>query len=250
MLFHNNDLQFKIISVSCMKNEKGKYNVAGRSFHALAYRKKGTASFCLPNGEKIFSSQQDVFFLPAGMGYTVEYTEGETITVHFESENSLWSAENYDFTKSVEFYGFFENMLTKWRRGECIYEINALFYQLLAYLRKAELKDCEFDNFYKAVAYMNGNFTDSELNIEKLCFQCGISPSNFRLKFVKSYGEPPIKYLTRLRVEYAVRLLSLHSFSIERVAEESGFFDSKYFSRVIKKYYGCSPLQLSKRLLL
>jgi AraC-like DNA-binding protein len=224
--------------------------IDGRSHHALVYRKKGSARFVLQNGKEVFSSPQNIFFISSGMGYKVEYTDGETIAIHFQSENCEWGAENYDFTKDVKFYNFFQGILQKWQDGECIYEINAMFYQLLSHLRKEERREIEYDAFYKAVEYLTDNFADAELSIEKVGQTCGISSSNLRLKFSKYYGYSPIEYLTRLRVEFAVRLLSIKEISIEEVAEKSGFSDSKYFSRIIKKYYGVPPLKLRKTLLL
>lgn len=250
MLYHCDELAFRIISVNRMKNVKGLFKVAPRQYHALAFRVDGNAKFLLPSGNSIFSSKQDVFFLSAGVPYEVEYTDGETIAIHFTSEDYNGTAENYEFTKSPQIYELFDEILKKWQKKECIYKINSLFYELLFHLREEENGNVAQDNFHKAVLYMNKNFSNPELNIAKICQICAISEANFRLKFSKMYGEPPIKYLMRLRIEHAVRLLSANTLTVEEVAQESGFLDSKYFSRVIKKYYGISPSQLSRKFLI
>ena len=61
-----------------------------------------------------------------------------------------------------------------------------------------------------------------------------------RRLFKKYYDKTTIEYITSLRLEYARNLIS-NGMSIENAASESGFNDSKYFARVVKKQFGCSP---------
>jgi two-component system response regulator YesN len=50
-------------------------------------------------------------------------------------------------------------------------------------------------------------------------------------------------YIGRLRVENARALLESSSASIGRVALQTGFYDSSYFSRSFRRYTGMSPFQ-------
>lgn len=59
--------------------------------------------------------------------------------------------------------------------------------------------------------------------------------------FRKSMGIPLHKYVTRVRMKEAVRLLKYSSISISQIAYEVGYDDPLYFSRIFKKYYGVSP---------
>ena len=52
-----------------------------------------------------------------------------------------------------------------------------------------------------------------------------------------------MEYITRLRLEYARRLIA-NGVSVESTAYESGFNDPKYFARVVKKHFGCTPRNL------
>ena len=104
-------------------------------------------------------------------------------------------------------------------------------------LREEENNKDALDGALKVQLFFNENFLDCSVNVSKACFECGISESNLRVQFKKRFGKTPIEYLIELRVDYALRLLSLGSLSIEEVARRSGFFDVKYFSRVIKKKF-------------
>ena len=65
-----------------------------------------------------------------------------------------------------------------------------------------------------------------------------------RKQFQEKIGLTPLKYLTALRMKRAKSMLTAgggREHSIAEVAESCGFKDALYFSRVFKKYYGCSP---------
>ena len=65
-----------------------------------------------------------------------------------------------------------------------------------------------------------------------------------RKQFQEKIGLTPLKYQTNLRMKKAKSMLTAaggQEHSIAEVAESCGFKDALYFSRVFKKYYGCSP---------
>jgi AraC-like DNA-binding protein len=56
--------------------------------------------------------------------------------------------------------------------------------------------------------------------------------------------------MTGLRMKNAEALLGAmwtNSYTISEIAQMCGFEDALYFSRVFKKYYGCSPSNFGKR---
>ena len=63
----------------------------------------------------------------------------------------------------------------------------------------------------------------------------------FIRRFGKVYGLSPQSYLTRLRINRAMELLSSTDMSIEKVAKSVGIPDTSYFSRVFKNQCGTSP---------
>jgi AraC-like DNA-binding protein len=64
-------------------------------------------------------------------------------------------------------------------------------------------------------------------------------------------GLNPLEYMTKLRMKKAETMLGpmwAKGNSIADVAELCGFDDALYFSRVFKKFYGCSPSNFSKKM--
>jgi len=94
------------------------------------------------------------------------------------------------------------------------------------------------------VAFMNANFR-KEIKLSFLARKVGMSECHLTRLFHKAYGDSPINYLIKLRIEHARKLLLLtgRDLSITEVAWESGFRDSNYFVRQFKKNTGFSPFQ-------
>jgi AraC-like DNA-binding protein len=69
----------------------------------------------------------------------------------------------------------------------------------------------------------------------------GMSRSSFTERFTVLVGEPPLKYLTRWRVNLAARLLASPSISVAEVAERVGYDSEAAFSRAFKRHLGSAP---------
>ena len=69
-----------------------------------------------------------------------------------------------------------------------------------------------------------------------------------RKLFKKEVGVTPLEYLIRVRMKKAETILSAMSgdYSVAEVARLCGYDDALYFSRVFKKYFGCSPSAFAK----
>ena len=93
----------------------------------------------------------------------------------------------------------------------------------------------------KAVSYIDSNYQDSGISMEKVCEEFGISVSYLSLLFKKDKESTFVKYLTNVRIEKAKELLKLTGDRVVEVAEKCGFNDVYYFSHCFKKYIGVSP---------
>ena len=70
-----------------------------------------------------------------------------------------------------------------------------------------------------------------------------------RKVFKKELGMSPLEYMTSLRMKNAERLLSTvwnSGHAISEIAHMCGYENALYFSRVFRKYYGCSPTKYLK----
>lgn len=67
------------------------------------------------------------------------------------------------------------------------------------------------------------------------------SPSYFSIIFKKTFDVTFSEYLTEIRMEQASYLLREGNDNIAVIAQRTGYNDVKYFLRVFKKYYKCTP---------
>lgn len=79
------------------------------------------------------------------------------------------------------------------------------------------------------------------ISLDDISHASGCSHSHLRKLFKSAYGESPIKYLNRVRIERAKEMLSTGMFSLEEIALSTGFRNVYYFSRVFKEFTGISP---------
>jgi AraC-like DNA-binding protein len=93
-----------------------------------------------------------------------------------------------------------------------------------------------------AIEYMENEFASLD-GINTLADKLGISLSHFTREFTKETGINPIKYLTNIRMQNAMQLLTNTDLSINEVALKCGFSCGNYFSKIFKKSRHLSPNQ-------
>lgn len=79
------------------------------------------------------------------------------------------------------------------------------------------------------------------LSLDFLAAIACMSKPYFVNQFRKLVGQSPMRYLQKVRIEAAKRLLAASNMSITEVALVSGFRDPLYFSRVFQRNIGCAP---------
>lgn len=92
----------------------------------------------------------------------------------------------------------------------------------------------------KTLEYIKTNSSEN-FSLQNLADISGLSLQCFRKQFLRQVGEPPIRYVLKLKMKSAKELLALPEMSIKQIAMEIGIEDPYYFSRIFKKYEGISP---------
>ena len=93
------------------------------------------------------------------------------------------------------------------------------------------------------------NYTDPEFVLHEYIKSLPFHRDYLRKVFKKEMGVSPLEYMTSLRMKNAESLLSTigaNGYAIAEVAHMCGFENALYFSRVFKKYFGCSPSEFVK----
>jgi AraC-like DNA-binding protein/ligand-binding sensor protein len=92
----------------------------------------------------------------------------------------------------------------------------------------------------KAERFIRENFT-RKISLQEIATVSGLSAPYFSTIFKEEMGENLSKYLNRLRVERASRLLLETDLSLTDIAGACCFEDQSWFSKIFKTYTGLSP---------
>jgi AraC-like DNA-binding protein len=86
----------------------------------------------------------------------------------------------------------------------------------------------------------------SNISIEEYAFLANLSLSQFKLKFNQLFNESPRKHINRRRIEKSKVLIENTELNIGEIAQEVGYYDQNYFTRLFKKKEGLTPLEYKK----
>ena len=96
-----------------------------------------------------------------------------------------------------------------------------------------------------AAEYVNKHYRE-DIGLGEAAEAAGVNSSYLSYLFSQEMGTGFANYLLRLRLDHAKKLLRESNMKMWQVAEESGFNDYHYFSKVFKKAEGMSPAHYRK----
>ena len=126
----------------------------------------------------------------------------------------------------------------------------SLFFQLIGFLSRCysgESSEISGQRYRlgKVISFME-HHTDRSIRIDELIEISGGSESTLLRDFKRITDSTPLEYHLKLRIRRACRLLRLTDDPVTRIAFETGFEDSNYFSRQFRKVMGLSPRDYRK----
>ena len=220
----------------------------------------------IKNDKTFFANRGDIVYYPEGAHTWVIYHHTEDKP---EPQPACMSIELHISDKDLEPVGFFENpqILIKnadsenenfFRRMLQIYKspqknnlmLKSVFYEFLysCYLenRNQKIFSNEFVDIAVGIDYIENNLS-YDISVKELAKLCNMSASNFRRIFTKYSGVSPMEYKNILRIAKAKELLRNTNISITEIAEQLGFYDSSYFTKVFYKKCAYKPGEYRKR---
>ncbi len=137
----------------------------------------------------------------------------------------------------------FERMERKYTTGRLTLAEMELHVQQVLRLAVMQVHDNKSDTedsaVKRAVGILNQRYCE-DLSLEQLAGEVYLNPSYLSRKLKEQLGVSFIKYITKLRMEKAIRLLKENP-NIEQVAREIGYSNYKRFSDVFRTYTGYLP---------
>jgi AraC-like DNA-binding protein len=108
------------------------------------------------------------------------------------------------------------------------------------YLKKAKAPLEPSLKMPAVIEYIMENYP-RKIDIPRLAAMVSLSVKQFERKFKQEYGEVPVRYIQRIRLDAARQLLAMTRLPIARISRETGFYDSSHFAHQFQKYTGSSP---------
>nr|WP_211289814.1 helix-turn-helix domain-containing protein [Sporomusa silvacetica] len=106
-----------------------------------------------------------------------------------------------------------------------------------------EIAEPEINQIYfieKSKKYIHDNFKQ-KLPLQLVSSYVFLNPQYFSRIFKKEVGVSYIDYVSKLKIEYACKLLETTNYPAYRISSECGFTDPSYFNRVFVQHMNMTP---------
>ncbi len=130
-------------------------------------------------------------------------------------------------------------------------ELQIVLERLLVRLTKKETKfilperESINPSFISLTEYIKDNFSKKH-TLESLSKRFNLNPNYICNLFSKHYNTTLTRFITELRMNESIRLMSQTNEAFKEIAIDCGYSDYYYFCKVFKEFYGVSPSQYRK----
>ena len=94
-------------------------------------------------------------------------------------------------------------------------------------------------------AYLEEHISDP-LSLNKIANDLGYSVSQMKTLFTAETGDSIINYFIEMKMDEAKRLIAEGDLNISQIAEQLGYVNTSYFSRLFKKRFDMTPSEYSR----
>ena len=235
----------------------------GRRDYQILYVANGKTHFWFDGKEEIVSASHMVLYKPEEIQKYVYYLEDnpEVFWIHFtgsDVKNILAyhgiSLDEHVFYCGVlpDYKALFRKIIQELQMCRYGYEdyIASLFNDILLLVDRQQHEQKKAtgnvqEQIERATAYFNENY-NTKISIDDYAESLHISTNWFIHNFKQYAGMSPAQYILSLRMVNAQSLLERTTYNIKEISEIVGYENPLYFSRVVKKEIGKSPVQYRK----
>lgn len=93
----------------------------------------------------------------------------------------------------------------------------------------------------KAMKYVVNNIRRTDLSVEELSAQLGMSRVHLYKKLKATTGKTPVEFIRLIRLKRGAQLLRESQLNVSEIAFQLGFNNPKYFSKYFKEEFGVLP---------
>lgn len=220
------------------------------SFRYQLGEEKGSAKFgeivlCPPGVTLYRQAEQPLSFLFIEFGWTDE--AGRTLESVPDMPAGKISFRRIDrFSSTFSFMRAFADSNTIEQFAYKQHLLMDLLYLHAAERRNESMPPATNDPAIRAAVAHIQNHACEPLSLQLLAKEACLSQSQFSRRFQTAMGSSPIVYLTGLRMRKARSLLVETDFTLEQIAQQCGYQNGFYLSRVFTKTMNMSPSEFRR----
>src|SRR5574344_223174 len=113
-------------------------------------------------------------------------------------------------------------------------------------IEKSDVSDLDKNFITRFRECLHNHLSDSELSVESLCEELGLSRVQTYRKIKALTNYSPVELIRIARLERANQLLMATDKTVSEIAYEVGFSAPSYFTKCYKDYYGVNPNEKQK----
>ncbi len=113
--------------------------------------------------------------------------------------------------------------------------------------KSAGESEFKLEQIQDALSYLQKNYRQGGMLVEELAGICHMSETHFRRVFVECMHMTPLEYINFVRVQKACEMILKTNYSMELIAEQTGFLSQSSFIRNFKEFLGSTPYQWKKQ---
>lgn len=223
-------------------NDSWKLENISLPWYDLTFILSGEAVY-VSSGETFLLKAGDAVFIPAGSDRYALTKEMECVAFNFYcTQPPFPAAAKIHWGLDSQLIDCFHSFDRAWISKSEIdtLKCSGLFYLIIS--RILELQHFQQSNPYvtKIRDYLQQHYTE-KVTVQKVADHIRLNEVYCGALFSRETGETILNYTNQLRITKAAELLKYSTDSITEIAEEVGFEELYYFSRVFKKIIGVSP---------
>jgi len=110
------------------------------------------------------------------------------------------------------------------------------------------IKNTDDEFIRKVMDYIEKNIEQSDIKIDDVAYDLGLSRTGFYRKMKTLIGISPIELIMEMRIKRAMQYIENSDYRFTEIAYKTGFNEPQYFSKCFRKQVGKSPSEYKKSL--
>ena len=204
-------------------NGKGITSISDKTYHFTS----NTFTLTRPDESHDESADQETSIMFIGFTTNYEFSSGIYTDLHGEVLQTMLEIDK-EMKNKQPLYQSILNVLTE--------------KLLLHILRLYPKKNFHESNFEYILNYINSN-ANKNISVQQIAYNLGYNYDYLRQLFVKQMGQTLKSYIMELKIDKVKTYLLTTEYTLDKIAEITGFSSASHMCMTFKKDTGLSPME-------